>query len=260
VDLDVVAVLELVGADQGLRKPSPHLPQSAFVRPEELGVGLRRGAHVAPCVPDAQPSARRNDGFRGARRAGLFIVPGERTVRRAGARPVALDGGSFLGQPVSLGEAMTDGAGRLVILPGRGAAYRHGHPSLTSYAGNRRRRVRRPDPRDGASRAPAAGGRPRMGDHDTAELRPGNGDRLVTLYDAVGSMFVQSGALDAPPVSFARTSSRCSRACPTCSGGVSEGYLENGGFGSGHDWLAPATVERLADASPRAAAYRRWGH
>ncbi|MFL5857640.1 MAG: LodA/GoxA family CTQ-dependent oxidase, partial [Solirubrobacteraceae bacterium] len=96
------------------------------------------------------------------------------TSRRA---PLALDGGSFLGQPVSLGEVMTDGAGRLVILPGRGAAYRHGHPSLTSYAGNRRRRVRRPDPRDGASRAPAAGGRPRMGDHDTAELRPGNGDR-----------------------------------------------------------------------------------
>ncbi|MFL5858089.1 MAG: LodA/GoxA family CTQ-dependent oxidase [Solirubrobacteraceae bacterium] len=88
-------------------------------------------------------------------------MPGERTVRGAGARPVALDGGSFLGQPVSLGEAMTDGAGRLVILPGRGAAYRHGHPSLTSYAGNRRRRVRRPDPRDGASRAPAAGGRRR---------------------------------------------------------------------------------------------------
>ncbi|MFL5905782.1 MAG: LodA/GoxA family CTQ-dependent oxidase [Solirubrobacteraceae bacterium] len=44
---------------------------------------------------------------------------------------MALDGGSFLGQPVSLGEAMTDGAGRLVILPGRGAAYRHGHPSLS---------------------------------------------------------------------------------------------------------------------------------
>jgi L-Lysine epsilon oxidase N-terminal len=61
-------------------------------------------------IPDAQPSARRNDTLRGAQRAGLFIVPGERTIRGAGARPVALDGGALLGQRVSLGEAMTDGA------------------------------------------------------------------------------------------------------------------------------------------------------
>jgi hypothetical protein len=61
-------------------------------------------------------------------------VPGERTLRGAGARPVALDGGSFLGQPVSLGEAMTDTAGRLVVLAGKGAAYRHGQASLTSLA------------------------------------------------------------------------------------------------------------------------------
>ena len=210
-------------------------------------------------IPDAQPSARRNDSVRGAQRAGLFIVPGERTVRGAGAPPVALDGGSFLGQPVPLGEAMTDGAGRLVILPGRGAAYRHGHPSLTSYAGND---GWADDVCDGLVRATVRLGRRRL-EADPAwvittppNYAPAMATGLVTLYDVARSMFVQSGALDAPPVSFAEDILPLFARLSDMQW-VSEGYFESEGFGSGHDWLAPATVERLADASPRAAAYRR---
>jgi|SRR5215212_1344997 len=63
---------------------------------------------------------------------------------------------------------------------------------------------------------------------------------LVTLYDVVRSMFVQSGALDAPPVSFAEDILPLFARLPDMQW-VSEGYLENEGFGSGHDWLAPAT-------------------
>jgi hypothetical protein len=210
-------------------------------------------------IPDAQPSARRNDTLRGAQRAGLFIVPGERTIRGAGARPVALDGGAFLGQPVSLGEAMTDGAGRLVVLPGRGAAYRHGQASLTSYAGND---GWADDVSDGLVHATVRLGRRRL-EADPAwviatppNYAPAMATGLVTLYDVVRSMFVQGGTLDAPPVSlgddilplFARLSDMQ---------WVSKGYFDSEGFGSGHDWLALATVERLADPTPRAAAYRR---
>jgi len=210
-------------------------------------------------IPDAQPSARRNDSFRGAQRAGLFIVPGERTVRGAGARPLALDGGAFLGQPVSLGEALTDGAGRLVVLPGNGAAYRHGHASLTSYAGND---GWADDVCDGLIRATVRlGGRRLEADPAWVITTPPNyapamATGLVTLYDVARSMFVQSGALDAPPVSFAEDILPLFERLSNMQW-VSEGYFEGEGFGSGHDWLAPGTVERLADASPRAAAYRR---
>jgi hypothetical protein len=210
-------------------------------------------------IPDAQPSARRNDAVGGSQRAGLFIVPGERTVRGAGAHPIALDGGSFLGQPVSLGEVMTDGAGRLVILPGQGAAYSHGQPSLTSYAGND---GWADDVCDGLIRATVRLGRRRL-EADPAwvittppNYAPAMATGLVTLYDVVRSMFVQSGALDAPRVSFAEDILPLFARLSDMQW-VSEGYLDGEGFGSGHDWLAPPTVERLADPSPRAEAYRR---
>jgi hypothetical protein len=77
---------------------------------------------------------------------------------------------------------------------------------------------------------------------------------LVTLYDVVRSMFVQSGALDAPPVSFAEDILPLFARLSDMQWGVSEGYLENGGFGSGHEWLAPA----IPAVSRRAG--RRWGH
>jgi L-lysine epsilon oxidase-like protein len=156
-------------------------------------------------------------------------------------------------------EAMTDGAGRLVVLPGRGAAYRHGQASLSSYAGND---GWADDVSDGLVRATVRLGRRRL-EADPAwviatppNYAPAMPTGLVTLYDVVRSMFVQSGTLDAPPVSlgddilplFARLSDMQ---------WVSKGYFDSEGFGSGHDWLAPATVERLADPSPRAAAYRR---
>jgi hypothetical protein len=210
-------------------------------------------------IPDAQPAARRNDGFRGAQRTELFIVPGERTLRGAGARPVALDGGSFLGQPVSLGEAMTDSAGRLVVLAGKGAAYRHGQASLTSYAGAD---GWADDVCDGLVRATVRLGARRLEAEPAwviatpPNYAPGMATGLVTLYDAVRSMFVESGALDTPPVSFAEDILPLFARLSDMQW-VSKGYLESQGFGSGHDWLAPATVERLADPSPRGAAYRR---
>jgi L-Lysine epsilon oxidase N-terminal len=175
-------------------------------------------------------------------------VPSERTLRGAGARPFALDGGSFLGQPVSLGEAMTDSAGRLVVLAGKGAAYRHGQASLTSYAGAD---GWADDVCDGLVRATVRLGARRLKAEPTwviatpPNYAPGMATGLVTLYDAVRSMFVESGALDTPPVSFAEDILPLFARLSDMQW-VSKGYLESQGFGSGHDWLAPATVERPA--------------
>ncbi len=44
--------------------------------------------------------------------------------------------GSFLGVDVDLGELMTDGDGRLVLLPGPGRAYSTGNHPLTTFSGN----------------------------------------------------------------------------------------------------------------------------
>jgi flavin-dependent dehydrogenase len=210
-------------------------------------------------IPNAKPAPRRNNKVRGAAREGLFIVPAERSVRGAGARPVPLDGGAFLGQPVSLGEVMTDGAGRLVVLPSIGKGYRHGDAVLTSYAGDD---GWADDVCDGVVRATVRLGRRRL-EADPAwvlttppNYAPGMATGVVTLYDAVRSTFVDSGALAPPPVSFvddilplfARQSALQ---------WVSRGYFERQGFGSGHNWLAAPEVERLADRSARGAAYRR---
>jgi hypothetical protein len=55
-------------------------------------------------------------------RTELVIDPGPREIEGTGCRGVRLEGGTFLGLPVPLGELRTDEAGRLIVLGGGGRA------------------------------------------------------------------------------------------------------------------------------------------
>ena len=85
-------------------------------------------------IPGAPASPRRNPNVNGADRMQLAVAPPGRAVRGVGAGPVALTGGSFMGEPVALGELMTDGDGRLVFLPAQGRGYSPHSTPLGSYA------------------------------------------------------------------------------------------------------------------------------
>lgn len=72
-------------------------------------------------IPEALPSIRRNKGFVGDDRKALTIDPGPRSIAGrpdAGSRP--FDTGTFVGQPVYLGELRTDDQGNLLVLGGHG--------------------------------------------------------------------------------------------------------------------------------------------
>ena len=89
-------------------------------------------------VPGGLVSIRRNSGLTGTDRRQLVIDPGRASIRgerRAG--PVRLDGGTFRGEPVSLGELRCDAAGRLLVIgsSGRCDAPRHGG-ALLAFGNN----------------------------------------------------------------------------------------------------------------------------
>lgn len=74
--------------------------------------------------PKVEPARRRNAYLRGADRSKLSIDPGSRSIhgRDTSGSGYRFDSGSFLGEPVYLGELRTDDAGRLVFLGGRGVS------------------------------------------------------------------------------------------------------------------------------------------
>jgi hypothetical protein len=73
-------------------------------------------------LPGALPTPRRNPAYVGDQRTQLVVDPGAKTI--SGINQCApLDGGTFLGVPVSLGKLHTDEQGRLLVLGGCGSAY-----------------------------------------------------------------------------------------------------------------------------------------
>ena len=198
-------------------------------------------------LPDAQNAARRNPNVDA--RDTLIAFPGEKTIRGAGAKPVSLGGGTFLGLPVDLGELLTDADGRLVVLPGPGRAYSTGNHPLTTFSGDN---GWTDDVCDGPVHATVQiDGR--TIDADPAwvlvtppNYGPGMPTGLITLYDAVRSMFVASGQLAAGRVSFADDVLPVF-ARMTDMQWVNEGFFESNGFGSDEDWLTDENVARLAD-------------
>lgn len=78
-------------------------------------------------IPDAATAnmqcPRRNPGITGQSRQSLVIDPGPKTIAgpsQAGDPKFKLEGGTFKGVPVSLGELRTDKHGRLLVLAGHG--------------------------------------------------------------------------------------------------------------------------------------------
>ena len=202
-------------------------------------------------IPNTQSAPRRNPDVR--HRETLVIFPGERRLTGAAARPVAL-GGTFLGQDVDLGEVMTDGQGRLVVLPGPGRAYSNGGNALTNFAGND---GWADDVCDGPVRATVRiEGRTIEANPAWVLVTPPNyapamRTGLVTLYDAVRSMFVASGQLDAGEVSFADDIFPIF-ARMTDMQWVNEGFFLSNGFGSQEDWQTDENIARLSDRRARA--------
>jgi L-Lysine epsilon oxidase N-terminal/L-lysine epsilon oxidase C-terminal domain len=209
-------------------------------------------------IPGATPASRRNPSLQGSARERLAVAPPARSIGGVGAGPVALDGGSFLGEPVPLGELMTDGAGRLVFLPAQGRGYSPDSTPLGSFAEN-------PgwtdDVCDGAVSATV-----RIGDRvlraDPAwvvatppNYAPAIATGLVTAYDAARSALVDAGMVDAGPVTFAADILPIFARLVDLQW-VSAAFFHSNGFGSGGYWLGDGMVARLADASAGNAAFR----
>ncbi len=211
-------------------------------------------------IPGAPATALRNTDVKGgSARERLAVVPPARVVSGAGAGPVALDGGKFLGEPVPLGELLTDGAGRLVFMPAPGRGYSPHSTPLGSFSSN-------PgwtdDVCDGPVRASVrVGGRvleaePAWVVSTPPNYAPSIATGLVTAYDAARSSLLDAGMLEAGPVEFGPD------ILPIFSRlvdmqWVSAGFFQSNGWGSKDDWLANGMPERLADASASNAAFRR---
>lgn len=207
-------------------------------------------------LPDAEAAPQRNFGVARER---LVVHPGEKKARGADVGYNPLVGGSFFGQEVPLGELMTDGTGRLVVFPGDGRAFSHGHHPLTSFAGND---GWTDDVCDGVVQATVRiGGRTIEADPAWVLITPPNygpgmATGLVTLYDAVRSMFVASGEVDAGQVSFADDILPIF-ARMTDMQWVNAGFLKSNGFGSAEDWLTQQNLHRLVDGSRSNLSFRR---
>jgi hypothetical protein len=210
-------------------------------------------------IPGAPASPRRNPTVKGSDRSQLAVAPPGRAVHGVGAGPVALTGGSFLGEPVPLGELMTDGDGRLVFLPAQGRGYSPHSTPLGSYATN-------PgwtdDVCDGPVRASVKLGS-RILDAEPAwvistppNYAPAIATGLVTAYDAARSALVDAGMLAPGSADFAEEILPIFAPLVDLQW-VSAGFFESNGWGSQEDWLANGMPERLADASPANAAFRQ---
>ena len=216
------------------------------------------GTDVAFDVPGAQPTTLRNPDV--ADRASIYPLATTREVRGAGATPRRLTGGTFAGVPIDFGEVLTDGRGRLVVLPGQGRAYAApGAPPLAGYADNA---GWIDDTCDGPVRATVVVGGRRMQAVPARVIcgspnyAPGIASGITTLYDAVRSGLYSAGrvakgrtdfATDVLPI-FLRMSDMQ---------WVNEGYLARYGFGSQRDWARPDIQRRLADPSRANRAFRQ---
>jgi len=211
-------------------------------------------------IPEAGPAPLRNQAYQGAARDGLVVDPGPRTIGGRDATSAPFDTGTFLGEPVYLGELRTDGQGRLLVLGGRGRSFSPSGARLTTFANN-----------DGwiddASDGPVTA-RVRLGDTElpvdpawVVVAPPNYGPALAadfgTLYDVVYQTMLDVGWLVAPAqVDFlADVYPLFDRLADLQ--WVNQGVLNRYGWGSPEPFSSPEYVARLADPSPANAAFRQ---
>jgi L-Lysine epsilon oxidase N-terminal/L-lysine epsilon oxidase C-terminal domain len=89
-----------------------------------------------PEAADAPPTLLRNATV--SDRAALVIDPGPRTIsgKKQGGKKHAFDNGKFMGKAVYLGELLTDEAGRLIVLGGRGVSASYDGSKAVTFANN----------------------------------------------------------------------------------------------------------------------------
>lgn len=208
-------------------------------------------------VPTPPPTRKRNPGV--TDRSTLITRATPRTVKGAGAAPQPLDGGTFLGLPIDLGEVFTDGAGRLVVMPADGRAIQGPDaPPLTGLSSD----GWTDDTCDGPVRATVRlGGRtleatPAYVVCTSPDWGPSIAEGILTLGDAVESGLYTAGRLPKPRTDFARDIYPIFRRLVDTQW-VNEGFLATNGWGSPADWTTPQLRRKLADPSAANRAWRR---
>ncbi len=217
--------------------------------------------NTAMDIPLATPVGRRNHAVTGTDRDRLVVASGERTISGAGAAPVPLDAGRFLDEVVPLGELVTDEAGRLVYLPADGRGYSPGQAPLTTFSDND---GWADDTCDGPVLATVTiDGRTLVAEPGWVVVTPPNYGPglvagLVTGYDSarLGWETIDPAALTAADVSFRDDVLPIFRRIVDMQW-VNAGFLGSNGWGSDADYLDPALLDRLADASAAGAELRQ---
>ena len=170
------------------------------------------------------------------------------------------DTGTFLGQPVYLGELRTDEAGRLLVLGGRGRSFSPNGVALTTFANND---GWTDDTSDGPVTARVRLGRVELPvDPAWVVVAPPNyGPALATdvgtLYDVIYQTMIDLGWVTPPAeVSFLADIFPFFDRLADLQW-VNQGVLNRYGWDSPEQFLSPAYLARLADPSPANAAFRQ---
>jgi len=211
-------------------------------------------------IPEAVPTSRRNPAYGRRERQALVIDPGPRGVSGRNGGAVPFDTGTFLGQPVYLGELRTDAEGRLLVLGGRGRSFSPSGAALTTFGNNN---GWTDDTADGPVRARVRFGRAVLPvDPAWVVVAPPNyapalATDFGTLYNVIYQTMLDLGWVTPPAqVSFLADIFPLFERLADLQW-VNQGVLNRYGWDSPEQFLSPAYLARLADPSPANAAFRQ---
>jgi hypothetical protein len=206
-------------------------------------------------LPSLEPTRLRNRDVQGADRRKLVIDPGPRTIAGRGKSGNAykFDSGKFFDKPVYLGELQTDDDGRLIFLGGRGVSESNKGPDTkpTTFANND---GWHDDVSDGPVTAEVSiRGQVLPVDPSWVVVAPPNYAPDVigvrTMYDLMFDTFVQEGRLPFPKkISFTRDIYPILRRLSNLQW-VNHGFSVQYGTRGSYNFMEPAYIARLADAS-----------
>jgi len=201
-------------------------------------------------------SKRRNPQYAGADRHKLIIDPGPRSIagkKTTGPnRAYQFDTGAFLGKPVPLGELRTDADGGLLVFGGQGQSASVDGAQAKAFGNND---GWHDDTSDGPVTAHVTlNGKtlfvaPAWVVVAPPDYAPGI-DSVVTLYDLAVQASLDANPHQSPqPVSFARHIYPILQRIVRLQW-VNGGFYRDFGTGTPGDFLAPATLAKLASVAP----------